>query len=381
MPDEILDELPEGTTISSTPADMYDTLPEGAQVNSAKLTPAQQKWQEYNNDLNSIPGFQTAGHMYQQFLKGMPIIGRFMNADLPGNADFEKEHPWLTGGSRMAGAITAAAPLSAAAMLPEAGTATSILEGTPTASNLIPNMLRQGTLFGSLATGDEAAQKYHEGGTDAVVNTPTSEYAKTFGLNGLFGSMGPLLSKIISPNAIEKTPLVQPEPTPTGMKASDFMDLAKRMTPEEMDDLSRKFADPVFMRKAIDDQELLRQVFHQPNQASNQMIADAINNTNAANRTSAINKVKDTGFNPDIWDAWASLAGGALGHMIGGGENTIIGLLGAPAVKQVIQHGAPIAKAAYSGNQFMSYPGAKSILNSLIGESGDTAYMNNTDSR
>lgn len=284
-------------------------------------------------------------HGLANFAKGIPITGQMVDDNtIPGHEQYNKEHPVISTLEKGAGALATAVPLSAAAALPEAG--------------LGANMLTQGGLFGGLGTADKVSQKYSEGGWNAVKNTPASEYGTTAAVNTAAGALGPVLGKIISPNMLSKT-LTKEIPD-----AYDISDETLRRLPKEaFDDLYENMNRKEFMENVYKNMGTTDKPSISLKPETNQAILDAMNSQKKEALTGRLDKALDS-------DTSTKLTGAVAGWLAGGFDPTsgILGEMVAPHLK------GPVTSVLrnYLANQKIG-PAQQSILNSLLGESANTA--------
>ncbi len=301
------------------------------------------------------------GQNLHQLAKGVPVVRNFV-PDKPQDAQFEKDHPYVSRAERITGAVAGAAPMAMAAALPEAGVGA--------------NMAVQGGLFGTLGTADSAANKYQHGGVDEVKNTPMSEWGHTFGIDALLGALGEGAGRLLSPNAIPhpkqlrpedapKEPFIQP---PSAPPSSEFKipDKAKPTQPEKT--YGPWDQPPATLSKYSPDELSALN----PPTGTRDLIYDALNKGNVSQRAKDIRDIKiAAGPSAEKFgDAMAALTGGGIGYAAGGAESAILGAIVGPylkeATKRIIGPVSSKAYSAYAGNQLMSNPANKAILQSLI---------------
>lgn len=350
-------DLPEGFVLDSQPtvdSSSSASLPEGFELDPEKSYNGTSNTPFGTQDPNSthaainrwlMENVPSVIHGLANFAKGIPITGQMVDDNtIPGHEQYNKEHPIISGLEKATGAIASTAPLSAAAALPEAG--------------LGANMLTQGGLFGGLGTADKVAQKANEGGLDEVTNTPASEYAATAGINAAAGALGPVLGKIISPNIIPRATV---KDVPDAYDMSD--ELLKNLPEHAYDDLvenmtRRENMDGLYKEMGRVDKPAI------PLQdTTNQAVIDALNKQN---RGALIDKIGDALDS----EAGTKITGALTGFVLGGGDFTsgILGEMLAPYLKGPVTAGAK----KYLSNQAIG-PDKQSILNSLLGESANTA--------
>jgi hypothetical protein len=247
-------------------------------------------------------------------VKGIPVLGA-LAPDTEAQVKYEQEHPIASKMGELTGNIVSTLPLAG-------GVAANSARG------LIPQIFGQGMLGGTLRTGDTLARQ----GSEAAEQIP-SEFGKGFG----WGSLGPILGKMITPG----TRPIPKGPDPTATSFESIKEAMRANVPPRMGGE---------MAKNTQLKDLLTKYYVQKHMDKVAQTEDKLHLTREAFKDSP----------------WSAFGRGAAAAILPTSFHAHPAISGAAAATAMAAPHLPYLGSRYIHNTLMNNPGTEAILNALM---------------